>query len=62
MAIADGVERAEIFQETPARLGGRGGRAVKVDVFAVAIVGPDADHVALIGDNENQGEEAEKEK
>src|SRR5439155_5062569 len=52
--VSNLVERAQVFVEALAGQCGGHGSAVKIDLFAVAVVRPHADDVALVGDDIDQ--------
>src|SRR5205823_9474383 len=52
--VANLVERTQVFVEALAGQCGGNGSAVKIDLFAMAVVRPHADNVALVGDDVNQ--------
>lgn len=52
--VVELVERTRVFPKALAGVRGPGGGAVKIDVFAFAKVGADADNVALVCDHVNQ--------
>src|SRR5437870_6608371 len=53
--VPQSVERMDVFKETFARVRGRNGRPIKVDIL-LAVVCAHTDHVALIGHDVNEFE------